>query len=278
MPAPRYTFLCRRAAQAPLAIFCAPYFKEPTIPMAAPRFFIDAPDDAFAKRVVLPAKTAKHAGRSLRLAAGEAVQLFNGSGKLWTGVIGFSAQEAWVDIERCETPAVEPPLRVTLLQSFVSPDKTEWIVEKAVETGVSEICLAPAARSVTRLSGERLEKRVARLKDIAVAAAEQCGRNVVPTIRAFASLEAALQAADAELKLVFSPGADAAARPLGLVPGCLSAAVAIGPEGGFSPEEIALAQTFGWAPQLLGPRVLRTETAGLAAAVWLQTLAGDFPR
>lgn len=245
--------------------------------MAAPRFFIDADDEAFAGRIVLPAKTAKHAGRSLRLAAGETVQLFNGTGKLWTGAIGFSSEEAWVDIAKSETPAVESPLAVTLLQSFVSPEKTEWIVEKAVEAGVAEILLAQAARSVTRLSGDRLDKRVSRLKDIAVAAAEQCGRNVVPPIRAFLSLDAALRAASSELKLVLSPGADAGERPAELRPGLMSAAVAVGPEGGFSPEEIDLARTLGWQPQLLGPRVLRTETAGLAAAVWLQTIAGDYP-
>lgn len=245
--------------------------------MATPRFFIDAPDEAVAGRVVLPAKTAKHAGRSLRLAAGETVQLFNGTGKLWTGTIGFSSEETWVDVVKSEAPAVESPLAVTLLQSFVSPDKTEWIVEKAVEAGVAEILLAPAARSVTRLSGDRLEKRVARLKDIAVSASEQCGRNVVPPIRAFSSLEAALRAASSDMKLILSPGADARERPAGLRPGLQSAAVAVGPEGGFSPEEIELAQTLGWQPQLLGPRVLRTETAGLAAAVWLQAIAGDYP-
>ena len=168
--------------------------------------------------------------------------------------------------------------RITLLQSFVSPEKTEWIVEKGVEAGMHEFVFAPAARSVTKLSGERLEKRLQRLRDIARAAAEQCGRNVVPAIRAYPSLSAAFSDSTAELKLVLAPGANAGTPPERLRPGLASVAVAIGPEGGFDAEEIAAAESFGWRAQLLGPRVLRTETAGLAAAVWLQTLAGDYPR
>ena len=245
--------------------------------MANPRFFIDEPDEFFAGRILLPAKASKHAGRSLRLASGEIVDVFNGRGRLWRGPIGFSNESAWVDIKEVEAPQTESPLRVTLLQSFVSPEKTEWIVEKGVEAGMHEFVFAPAARSVTKLSGERLEKRLQRLRDIARAAAEQCGRNVVPAIRAYPSLSAAFSDSTAELKLVLAPGANAGTPPERLRPGLASVAVAIGPEGGFSAEEIAAAESFGWQAQLLGPRVLRTETAGLAAAVWLQTLAGDYP-
>lgn len=245
--------------------------------MANPRFFIDEPDEFFSGRILLPANAAKHAGRSLRLASGEIVDVFNGRGRLWRGPIGFSNESAWVEINEVEAPQTESPLRVTLLQSFVSPEKTEWIVEKGVEAGMHEFVFAPAARSVTKLSGERLEKRLQRLRDIARAAAEQCGRNVVPTIRAYPSLSAAFSDSTAELKLVLAPGANAGTPPERLRPGLASVAVAIGPEGGFSAEEIAAAESFGWQAQLLGPRVLRTETAGLAAAVWLQTLAGDYP-
>ena len=233
--------------------------------MPTPRFFIDAPTDAFqlGGRFELPPKTARHAGRSLRLAAGEIVELFNGTGAAWSGPVGFSDASAWVELEHRTDRTAESPLAITLLQSLVAPEKADWIVEKAVEAGISEIIFMPAVRSVTKLAGERLEKRLARLTDIARSAAEQCGRNVVPLVRAVPSLEAGFKTVSGDVKFVLAPGADASA---------------VGPEGGFSAREIELAAADGWRPQLLGPRVLRTETAGLAAAIWAQTLVGDLPR
>lgn len=246
--------------------------------MSEPRFFIDEPDDFFRGRTPLPPQAARHAGRSLRLAAGERVALFNGRGRRWLGAIGFSGDDAWVDIDACDESSVETPVRMTLLQALVSPDKTEWIVEKAVEAGVARIVLAPASRSVTKLSGDRLQKRLSRLKDIAVSAAEQCGRNVVPPIEAAGRLEDAFRNIEADLRLMLAPGASDGADLSRLRPGLASSAFAVGPEGGFSPEEIAQAEALGWTPALLGPRIFRTETAGLAAAVWINALAGDLPR
>ena len=162
---------------------------------------------------------------------------------------------------------------MTLVQALVSPEKLDWIVEKAVETGVSEIVLTPAARSVTKLAGERLEKRLQKLRDIAVSAAEQCGRNVVPEIRGASSFKEAMLGTQADRRLVLAPRAAHGTRLTGEEK---SVAFAVGPEGGFSPEEIDLAEEAGWLAVLLGPRVLRTETAGIAAAVWLNTLTGDY--
>ena len=246
--------------------------------MPTPRFFIDAPTDAFqlGGRFELPPKTARHAGRSLRLAAGEIVELFNGTGAAWSGPVGFSDASAWVELEHRTDRTAESPLAITLLQSLVAPEKADWIVEKAVEAGISEIIFMPAERSVTKLAGERLEKRLARLTDIARSAAEQCGRNVVPLVRAVPSLEAGFKTVSGDVKFVLAPGADASAAS-SMLPGLLSVAFAVGPEGGFSAREIELASRER-RPQLLGPRVLRTETAGLAAAIWAQTLVGDLPR
>ena len=231
--------------------------------MPTPRFFIDAPTDAFqlGGRFELPPKTARHAGRSLRLAAGEIVELFNGTGAAWSGPVGFSDASAWVELEHRTDRTAESPLAITLLQSLVAPEKADWIVEKAVEAGISEIVFMPAERSVTKLAGERLEKRLARLTDI----------------RAVPSLEAGFKTVSGGVKFVLAPGADASAAS-SMLPGLLSVAFAVGPEGGFSAREIELAAAHGWRPQLLGPRVLRTETAGLAAAIWAQTLVGDLPR
>lgn len=247
--------------------------------MSAPRFFIDAPTESFilGERFVLPSKAARHAGRALRLAAGEYAELFNGTGFAWQGPVGFAGDEAWVTLETRTERTAESPLAVTLLQSFVAPEKTDWIVEKAVEAGVAAIVFVPAERSVTRLAGERLAKRLSRLTDIARSAAEQCGRNVVPSVSATASLAAGLKAIDAQVRFVLAPGAAPGTAAL-MKPGLASAAFAVGPEGGFSPRELEIAEEAGWTPLLIGPRVLRTETAGLAAAVWAQTLAGDFPR
>ena len=247
--------------------------------MSLPRFFVDAPTVAFAEgsSFMLPPKAARHAGRALRLAAGDRVEVFNGSGFSWSGPIGFSADAAWVEIDCVTEKANESPVCITLLQSFVAPEKMEWIVEKAVEAGISAIVLVPAERSVTRLAGERLEKRLSRLTDIARSAAEQCGRNVVPEVSAAASLKAGLLEGKGEVRLMLAPGAEAGI-PEKIRPGLKSAVFAVGPEGGFTDAEIELARASGWTPMLLGPRVLRTETAGLAAACWLETLAGDFPR
>lgn len=177
--------------------------------MPTPRFFIDAPTDAFqlGGRFELPPKTARHAGRSLRLAAGEIVELFNGTGAAWSGPVGFSDASAWVELEHRTDRTAESPLAITLLQSLVAPEKADWIVEKAVEAGISEIVFMPAERSVTKLAGERLEKRLARLTDIARSAAEQCGRNVVPLVRAVPSLEAGFKTVSGDVKFVLAPGA-----------------------------------------------------------------------
>ena len=247
--------------------------------MSLPRFFVDAPTDAFASGAsfTLPAKAARHAGRALRLAAGERVEVFNGSGFAWSGPIGFSADAAWVEIDAVTEKANESPVFMTLVQSLVAPEKMEWIVEKAVETGISAILLVPAERSVTKLSGDRLAKRLSRLTDIARSAAEQCGRNVVPSISAAPTLKSGLAEAEGEIRLMLAPGAEPRI-PEAIRPGLHSAAFAVGPEGGFTDAEIELAKASGWVPMLLGPRVLRTETAGLAAACWLESIAGDFPR
>ena len=181
--------------------------------MAAPRFYVEVETEALDKalaeqaEVVLPPKAAHHAGRALRLRTGEETVVFNGTGRQWRGRIRFDQDGAYVALDAVETPEVEPPVRMTLVQALVSPEKLDWIVEKAVETGVSEIVLTPAARSVTKLAGERLEKRLQKLRDIAVSAAEQCGRNVVPEIRGASSFKEAMLGTQADRRLVLAPGA-----------------------------------------------------------------------
>ena len=113
--------------------------------MAAPRFYVEVETEALDKalaeqaEVVLPPKAAHHAGRALRLRTGEETVVFNGTGRQWRGRIRFDQDGAYVALDAVETPEVEPPVRMTLVQALVSPEKLDWIVEKAVETGVSEI-------------------------------------------------------------------------------------------------------------------------------------------
>lgn len=238
--------------------------------MALPRFFVDRTDADFCGTIELPPKAAHHAGRALRLAAGEIVALFNGSGRVWTGPVSFDGKRAFVTIEE-ETPDDrESPVTMTLVQAQVTPEKMDWIVEKATELGVARIVLIPAQRSVTKLSGDRLEKRLEKCRETVRAACEQCGRNRLPEVVALSLKEAF--ALEGDLKLILAPGAQRGMQ----TEKPRSVLFAVGPEGGFAPEELQAAEEAGWRPTLLGPRVLRTETAGLAAAAWINALYGDF--
>lgn len=234
-----------------------------------PRFY--CPEAVFTRgeKCLLPEKARHHAGRVLRMKAGETAVLFDGRGHEASGPIAFEGKDAFITVESVRTIDTESPVRMRLVQALVSPEKTDWIIEKAVETGVSEIVLVPAARSVTKLAGERMEKRLIKCADIAAGAAEQCGRAVVPSVR-FLRLEQALALPD-EARFILAPGAEAAPKLSGLS----SCTFAVGPEGGFEEAEIALAQQLGWQCALIGPRVLRTETAGIVFASLVGAASGD---
>lgn len=243
--------------------------------MAVVARFYSPQENPFAvgERALLSEKARHHAGRVIRAVAGDTVALFDGSGEVAAGPIAFEGKDAWITVHSIERPQTESPAHMTLIQAMVSNEKIDFIVEKAVEAGISRIILVPAARSVTKLAGERLEKRLTRWNDIAVAACEQCGRNVVPVIEALPSLNTALTDVKAGCRWFMHPGESDA---LTVKKDCRSFAFAVGPEGGFSPEEIKAAQEAGWQYAVLGPRVLRTETAALAAACAVNTLFGDY--
>ncbi len=234
-----------------------------------PRFY--CPDARFVlhEKCVLPEKARHHAGRVLRMKAGDTAVLFDGRGLEASGPIAFEGKDAFIVVGDVHRSTTESPLRMRLVQALVSPEKTDWIIEKAVEAGVSEIVLVPAARSVTKLSGERIQKRLAKCADIAAGAAEQCGRAVVPAVR-FMAFDEALKLED-EARFLLAPGA---AEPPKLT-GLSSCTFAVGPEGGFDEAEIAAADAAGWQCVLLGPRVLRTETAGLVFAALAGAASGD---
>lgn len=240
--------------------------------MSPPRFFVDAPL-ALGASIALPAELAHHAARVLRLRDGAAIVLFNGSGGEFAGELSIANTGASARIVAFDAIEREPPLRVTLIQALVAIDKLDWVIEKSVELGAARIVVAPAERSVVRLQAGRAERRLQHWQAIVRAACGQCGRNRLPTVEYCASLADALAAADAAgPRLLLLPTAGAG---LPSITPARHATLAVGPEGGFSPAEAQLAARVGFVGARLGPRILRTETAGLAALAALQALHGD---
>lgn len=249
--------------------------------MGTPRFFSPEPLRAALSAgllVSLSENAARHAGRVLRLREGDDLVLFDGVGGEYAGRIASVERErvmvelvAWHDVE-CESP-----LRLTLVQALQSGEKMDMTVQKAVELGVSRIVPVASRRSVVRLEGERAARRVEHWRGVAIAACEQCGRNRVPEVADLQGLERWLGAApeDGVLRLMFAPGGEQSLDQV-LSGHRGSIELLIGAEGGLTPEELAKAEAVGYVPIRLGPRILRTETAGLAALAAIQCLCGDF--
>lgn len=175
---------------------------------------------------------------------------------------------SWQEVER------ESPLAVTLVQALQAGEKMDFTIQKAVELGVRDIVPVESRRSVLRLSGERAAKRVAHWQGVAASACEQCGRNQVPLVAPLERLDQWLaRPANGALRLMLAPDADQALADL---PPASAVQLLIGAEGGLDPQEVLAARQAGFRPVRMGPRVLRTETAGLAALAILQALWGDF--
>jgi 16S rRNA (uracil1498-N3)-methyltransferase len=175
---------------------------------------------------------------------------------------------AWQDVER------ESPLAITLVQALQAGDKMDFTIQKAVELGVRDIVPVDSRRSVLRLAGERAAKRVAHWQGVAASACEQCGRNQVPLVAPLEKLENWLaRPAEGCLRLMLAPDAE---QTLAAIPPAREVQLLIGAEGGLDPQEVIAAQQAGFQAVRLGPRVLRTETAGLAALAAMQALWGDF--
>jgi len=243
--------------------------------MASARFYVDA-DLTCSEPVTLPEAVAHHAVRVLRLRHGAEITIFNGRGGEFAGHLRLDGKHARAMLDRYDAVERESPLRVTLIQAWVASDKLELIVEKAVELGVDGVVLVPSARSVVQLDGPRSDRRVHRLREIVVAACCQCGRNRLPDVRAASTLPQGLESALARdgRGLILDPHAAGSAAPE-LPSTTHRVALAVGPEGGFDETERGLALRLGYDPIRLGPRVLRTETAGLAGVVALQVRLGD---
>ena len=216
---------------------------------------------------------AHHAIHVLRLGAGEEVVLFNGQGGEYAARIA-SVERLKVDIDVLAHRAIEreSPLRIALVQGVSSGERMEFTIRKAVELGVAEIQPVLAASSVARPRGERAAARQAHWQKIAVAACEQCGRNRVPLVHPVSDVYAVKP--DGGVKILLSPRSELAFSKAAR--GGTSFTLAAGPEAGFDEKEEAALVRAGFVPARLGPRVLRTETAALAALAALSALQGDF--
>ena len=242
--------------------------------MNSPRFYCREPLSPGA-HVDLPEPVARHAVRVLRLPPGAAIVLFDGRGGEYAATIErierdrvVAAIGGWSDVER------ESALAMTLVQAIQAGDKMDYTIQKAVELGVRHIVPVDSRRSVVRLAGDRAGKRVAHWQGVAASACEQCGRNQVPLVAPLERLENWLaRPAPGVLRLMLAPGAAVALTAL---PACLEVQLLVGAEGGLDPLEVMAAAQAGFQAVSLGPRILRTETAGLAAMAALQTLWGDF--
>ncbi|WP_028238441.1 16S rRNA (uracil(1498)-N(3))-methyltransferase [Stutzerimonas azotifigens] len=238
--------------------------------MRLSRFHLDMPLSLGEHR--LPDAQAHYVARVLRLATGDPVQLFDGSGQEYLGtLIEVDRKQVRVQLDRVHAGLPESPLAIHLGQGLSRGERMDWAVQKATELGVSEITPLLSERCEVRLNEERADKRLAHWRQVAISACEQCGRSVLPKIHAPVALEDWL-GVQADLKLVLHP----VAAPLAEHPRPRSLAFLIGPEGGLSEPEVARAQAAGFAPARLGPRVLRTETAPVVALSVAQQLWGDF--
>ncbi len=242
--------------------------------MSAPRFYLDQPLAAGA-RFSLPAGPARHAARALRLAPGDTITLFNGRGGEYAARIErIHKDEVAVSITGFKDSGRESPLRIALAQGISSGERMDYTLQKAVELGVHAIQPIAAKRSVVKLAGERADRRVAHWQAVIASACEQCGRNHVPPIAQPLTLAHWLGARAPGRLLFLSPLADS--RLADLAPPAGIDTLVAGPEGGFEADEIAALAAMRAIPVRLGARILRTETAALAALAAMQTLWGDF--
>ncbi|TAK72207.1 MAG: 16S rRNA (uracil(1498)-N(3))-methyltransferase [Gammaproteobacteria bacterium] len=223
----------------------------------------------------LDEKASHHVGRVLRAKVGDYLILFNGQGGEYEAQITrMDKKNVEVDISRFIAREAESPLDICLMQGMARGEKMDFIVQKAVELGVKKIIPLITERCNVRLEGEREEKRLAHWQSVIISACEQSGRNRIPEMVMPLTLKAGLASLKADACFVLSPYASSKLSSLTL-PVRASVAVLIGPEGGLSEQEVVMAEKHGFLLLNVGPRVLRTETAAIAAMTLLQGHYGD---
>ena len=250
--------------------------------MRISRVFVDA-DLHVGAELELPHESVDHLVKVLRLGVGVRITLFNGRGGEYAATLAsLDRRHATATVLAHDPVERESPVSVTLMQAVTRGEKMDWVLQKATELGVAAIQPVEAERSVVQLLGDRAEKRRLHWQGILQSACEQCGRNRLPALHAPLSLESACLAFSrdwpAALKLTLDPEAPTtldAGQLASAASGGHNIAILIGPEGGWSDAELHRAAAAGFVGMRLGPRVLRTETAALAALAAIQAICGD---
>jgi len=224
--------------------------------------------------ITLPEGAARHAATVLRLQAGDTLSLFNGAGGEYKSIlVAVSKREVRARLLEFQASEHESPLDITLALGISAGERMEYSLQKATELGVTAFQPLATERSVVKLAGERAEKRQQHWQHVVIAACEQCGRNRVPVVAPVQKLYAYLAAVERSKRLLLlSPQADTPLKQIAPAP---AAVLLVGAEGGFAAAEYQAARSSGFEPVSLGPRILRTETAPVAALAVLQALWGD---
>lgn len=225
-------------------------------------------------KVALPEDAAAHLVRVLRLQPGDACVLFNGDGHDYDARIhSIGKRSAEADVGTARAVDNESPLQITLLQGIARGEKMDWILQKATELGVAAVLPVGSERSEVKLDAARADKRLAHWRSVVLSACEQSGRARVPEVAGPQPLAVALTTLAPVPRFLLDP---LATEVVATLPATLGECVlAVGPEGGWSPRDRVQLLAAGFTGLRLGPRVLRTETAGIAAIAALQSRAGD---
>ena len=239
--------------------------------MRITRLFTDQPLAGGAS-VSLDGDAARHLGRALRARVGDSVTLFNGDGREFTACIQeISKRSIVAEVGEATEPATESPVKTEIGLCLSKGDRFDWAIQKATEMGVGKVVPLLSERVDFTIPADRLEKRRSHWQQIVISACEQSGRAVIPLVQEPTSLPHWLSTVEADCKLVLDPvatGSELDDQPAHI-------ALLIGPEGGLSPSELALASESGFTAIQLGPRILRTETAPLVALSVLGARWGD---
>ncbi|TZF90027.1 16S rRNA (uracil(1498)-N(3))-methyltransferase [Cognatilysobacter lacus] len=243
--------------------------------MRLTRIHVDQPLASGAD-IALPEGAALHLTRVLRLGVDDACIAFNGDGNDYAArIASIGKREVRLRVGEATRVDRESPLQMTLLQGVAKGEKMDLVLQKATELGVQSVVPVWSQRSDVKLDGERAAKRLDHWRSVVASACEQCGRAVVPQVAAPVSLQAALATlAPHDARLLLDPAGSHSIRSLALEASA-SLCIAVGPEGGWSPLDREQLQAAGFGGLRLGPRILRTETAGLAAIAALQARFGD---
>lgn len=239
------------------------------------RCFTDQPIQANSD-LVLDKRSSHHLSTVLRAKVGTNVQLFNGDGNNYCGQVSATGRKTCVSVTDIEANESESTLSITLVQAIARGDKMDGIIQKATELGVNTIQPIYTSHSINTLETNREERKRAHWQSIVISACEQCGRSVLPQIQPISSLQAYLHScepsASNEHRWILSPAGDSQKLASSTM---ARAVIMVGPESGFDQNEVQLSVASGFTELQLGPRVLRTETAGPAAIAIIQARYGD---